>query len=194
MDDEQISQSHSISLALVVLLCKCFILKRATLLLHWSVLAMNIAEEARMALNHKQTALVGSTMTHFSVKWWAFWRFGLSGSWREDEAFAALWHAYLECPKKQELWLSDWIYGFFRPVLTVIICRHKAICFSQALDSHLGHDVCVCQWSYQTRLDCVCLVTNWTFTHGYIAACESHARLHEWSPKWGNLEGLERSE
>ncbi len=46
--------------------------------------------------------------------------------------------------------------------------------------SHLGRYVCV------TRLYwTVCLVTNWTFTHGYLAACESHAGRHEWSPNWG---------
>lgn len=63
-----------------------------------------------------------------------------------------------------------------------------------ALDGHLGHNkvcVCVCQWSYQTLLNCLCLVTNWIFTHGY-----SDMLLANLMPvqNRANLEGLELSE
>lgn len=108
----------------------------------------------------------------------AFWRFGLSGSWRGKMKHE---NGVSQKPGTLTSRLDLQIFPSLRWPLS---CTDTAICFSQALDSHLGHDVRVCQWSYQTLLNCVCLVTNWTFTYGYFAARESHVQ---------NLEGLERS-
>lgn len=140
MNDEQIAQSHSIyCLALVVLQCKANVL----------------------FLNGRQgncSALVVQRWPDFQL------RDGPSDIWI-IRVVEGRWS------------IGNWNFDFqtgFTDFSSLHCCidsyhmqTHGYLLFpGPALESRSGHNVCICQWSYQILLNCLCLVTNWTFTHG----------------------------
>lgn len=90
----------------------------------------------------------------------------------------------MECPKKQELLTSRLDLWISPACVDRYHMRTQAYLLLPGSRQSFGTR-CVClpmEFPASTEL---CVSGHQLNLHWYFAACESHARLHEWSPKWG---------